>query len=163
MWQKIKNYYHFAQAFLAAAFFSFPSKEIKVIGVTGTDGKTTTVWKPLSKGFAINRKCADSAMRAMTKIASAYSATDRAKLGIDRFSGCFNNRVMRGGTELSMHAFACAIDFDAQRNQLKWGRDKARLAQVDCEAFWHAWEEEGWISLGRTRNFDWMHVQAARI
>lgn len=43
MWQKIKNCYHFAQAFLAAAFYSFPSKEIKVIGVTGTDGKTTTV------------------------------------------------------------------------------------------------------------------------
>lgn len=43
MWQKIKNYYHLIQAFLAAAFYSFPSKEIKVIGVSGTDGKTTTV------------------------------------------------------------------------------------------------------------------------
>lgn len=43
MWQRIKNYYHLIQAFLAAAFYSFPSKEIKVIGVTGTDGKTTTV------------------------------------------------------------------------------------------------------------------------
>lgn len=28
---------------MAAAFYSFPSREIKVIGVTGTDGKTTTV------------------------------------------------------------------------------------------------------------------------
>ncbi len=43
MWQKIKNYYHHAQAFLAALFFGFPSQSIKVIGVTGTDGKTTTV------------------------------------------------------------------------------------------------------------------------
>ncbi len=43
MWQKIKNYYHLAQAFLAAAFYSFPAKEIKVVGVSGTDGKTTTV------------------------------------------------------------------------------------------------------------------------
>jgi hypothetical protein len=27
---------------------------------------------------------------------------------------------------------------------LKWGRDKARLAKADCEAFWRAWEAEGW-------------------
>lgn len=43
MLRQIKNYYHLIIAFLAAAFYSFPSKEIKVIGVTGTDGKTTTV------------------------------------------------------------------------------------------------------------------------
>lgn len=43
MWQKLKNYYHLTQAALAAIFFNFPSKHITVIGVTGTDGKTTTV------------------------------------------------------------------------------------------------------------------------
>lgn len=43
MWQKTKNIYHFIQAFLAACFFQFPSKRLIVIGVTGTDGKTTTV------------------------------------------------------------------------------------------------------------------------
>lgn len=43
MWQKIKNIYHFAQALFAAIFFNFPSKKLTVIGVTGTDGKTTTV------------------------------------------------------------------------------------------------------------------------
>lgn len=42
MWQKIKNYYHFAQALLAALYFNFPSKKLIIIGVTGTDGKTTT-------------------------------------------------------------------------------------------------------------------------
>ena len=43
MWQKIKNLYHFVGALLAAIIFNFPSKNIIVIGVTGTDGKTTTV------------------------------------------------------------------------------------------------------------------------
>lgn len=43
MWQTVKNYYHLAQALAAAFIFSFPSNKIKVIGVTGTDGKTTTV------------------------------------------------------------------------------------------------------------------------
>ena len=41
--QKIKNYYHLIQAFTAAVFFNFPSRKLTVIGVTGTDGKTTTV------------------------------------------------------------------------------------------------------------------------
>jgi UDP-N-acetylmuramoyl-L-alanyl-D-glutamate--2,6-diaminopimelate ligase len=43
MWQKVKNIYHFAQAFLASIYFGFPSKKLTVIAVTGTDGKTTTV------------------------------------------------------------------------------------------------------------------------
>lgn len=113
--------------------------------------------------ITINKKCAESAKRALDKIASIYTGAQRQALGIDLFGGCYNNRPMRGGSQLSMHAFACAIDFDPERNQLKWGKDQARLAQDDAIPFWKAWEEEGWVSLGRTRNFDWMHVQAARL
>ncbi|OGH05997.1 MAG: hypothetical protein A2W22_03675 [Candidatus Levybacteria bacterium RBG_16_35_11] len=43
MIQKIKNYYHLVVAILANLRFGFPSKRLTVIGVTGTDGKTTTV------------------------------------------------------------------------------------------------------------------------
>ncbi len=43
MWQKIKNIYHLFVAILANLLFFFPSRNIKVIAVTGTDGKTTTV------------------------------------------------------------------------------------------------------------------------
>jgi UDP-N-acetylmuramoyl-L-alanyl-D-glutamate--2,6-diaminopimelate ligase len=41
--RKIKNIYHMSMAFLANVFYIFPSKKIKVIGVTGTNGKTTTI------------------------------------------------------------------------------------------------------------------------
>ena len=41
--QKLKNYYHLIQAVAANFVYGFPSKKIKVIGVTGTNGKTTTV------------------------------------------------------------------------------------------------------------------------
>lgn len=115
------------------------------------------------KSFTIHKRCLDSATRVFEGIAITYSPKERIDLGLDLFGGCFNNRPMRGGSELSMHAFACAIDFDPERNQLKWGKDKARLAHKDCEPFWKLWEDEGWVSLGRTRNFDWMHIQAARI
>lgn len=43
MWQKIKNIYHLFGAVLANIVFFFPSRRMRVIGVTGTDGKTTTV------------------------------------------------------------------------------------------------------------------------
>lgn len=43
MWQKIKNIYHLIVAFLANVWYAFPSRKLIVVGVTGTDGKTTTV------------------------------------------------------------------------------------------------------------------------
>ncbi len=41
--QKIKNIYHLLKAIIANFRFMFPSRKITVIGVTGTNGKTTTV------------------------------------------------------------------------------------------------------------------------
>jgi len=40
--QKIKNLYHLGMAVLALIWYGFPAKKIKIIGITGTDGKTTT-------------------------------------------------------------------------------------------------------------------------
>jgi UDP-N-acetylmuramoyl-L-alanyl-D-glutamate--2,6-diaminopimelate ligase len=40
--QKLKNIYHLFQAIIANIFYGFPSRKLKVIGITGTDGKTTT-------------------------------------------------------------------------------------------------------------------------
>ncbi len=38
----VNNFYHQPKAFLANAYYGFPTKGMTVIGVTGTDGKTTT-------------------------------------------------------------------------------------------------------------------------
>jgi hypothetical protein len=62
-----------------------------------------------------------------------------------------------------MHSWGIAMDYDPERNKLKWGRDKAAFAWPEYDAWWRLWEEEGWISLGRQRNFDWMHIQAAKL
>lgn len=40
--QKIKNYFHLGAAAIANTYYRFPSRQLTVIGVTGTDGKTTT-------------------------------------------------------------------------------------------------------------------------
>ncbi|MEK7559130.1 MAG: UDP-N-acetylmuramoyl-L-alanyl-D-glutamate--2,6-diaminopimelate ligase [Patescibacteria group bacterium] len=42
MFQEIKNIYHLAMAIGANLWYGFPSRNLTVIGVTGTDGKTTT-------------------------------------------------------------------------------------------------------------------------
>jgi UDP-N-acetylmuramoyl-L-alanyl-D-glutamate--2,6-diaminopimelate ligase len=40
--QKYKNYIHFFQSLFAVIYYRYPAKNLEVIGVTGTDGKTTT-------------------------------------------------------------------------------------------------------------------------
>lgn len=40
--QKIKNIYHLLRSFFSAVWFGFPAKNLKVVGITGTNGKTTT-------------------------------------------------------------------------------------------------------------------------
>jgi hypothetical protein len=113
--------------------------------------------------FSVHKKVHDSAKRAFVEIAKAYDEKQRAALGIDLWGGCLAVRKMRGGASWSMHSWGIAIDFDPERNSLKSTRKTARLARPDCAAFWKIWESEGWVSLGRARNFDWMHVQAARL
>lgn len=112
--------------------------------------------------ITLHTKVLDSAGRAFAEIAQTYSAKQRRDLGIDIFSGSLNVRRMRGGSRYSMHSWGIAIDFDNQRNGLRVKSPKARLSHADAVPFWEAWEREGWVSLGRERNFDWMHVQAAR-
>jgi len=112
--------------------------------------------------ISIHEKVHDSAKAALTEILEIYG-NDIEDLGLDLFGGCLNVRKMRGGSNWSMHSWGIAIDFDPENNQLKWGDDKARLAGDDYIPFWEAWEKQNWVSLGRTKNYDWMHVQAARL
>lgn len=115
------------------------------------------------KKITLHKKVAESAERVFNQIANDYSKKEREDLGINLFGGSLNVRKMRGGSSWSMHSWGIAIDFDPERNQLQWSAERARLADPDAYLFWKAWEKEGWLSLGRARNYDWMHVQATRL
>lgn len=108
-------------------------------------------------------KVKDSVLRVLNKVHDYYGLTEIKRLRLDYFGGCFNYRVMRGGTSLSTHSWGIALDFDPINNQLRWGSDKATFARPEYNKWWEFWEEEGWVSLGRERNYDWMHIQAAKL
>lgn len=108
-------------------------------------------------------KVKDSTLRVLEAVKAVYGEAEIKRLRLDVYGGTYNNRAMRGGTALSMHAYGIAHDWDPERNQLKWGRDRASLARPEYDKWWEAWTKEGWFSLGKARNYDWMHVQAATI
>jgi len=98
-----------------------------------------------------------------TKTLEHYGHDGIKRLGLDMFGGCLNVRKMRGGTRMSMHSWGIAVDIDPARNRLRWGKGRAHLARPEYRTFWRIVESEGAISLGRARNFDWMHFQFARL
>lgn len=119
-------------------------------------------WNPSqhTQKMTVNKRIADSVYRCLDKVLSTYGREDVRKLGLDLFGGCYNLRNKRGGSTLSTHAFAAATDWDPARNRLKMKADEAELAKSIYEPWWEIWEEEGWVSLGRELNYDWMHMQA---
>jgi len=108
------------------------------------------------------RVCA-SLQRVFKRISENYSWYQIQRFGFDLYGGCLSVRKKRGGTSWSTHAWGCAIDLDPDRNQLKWGKDKAFFAHPESKKFIDIWYEEGWKNLGVEQNYDWMHFQKATV
>ena len=113
------------------------------------------------KRASCNKKCAESLYNIFEKTLKTYGLKEIQRLKLDSFGGCLNVRPKRNGTSYSIHSWGAAVDLDPDNNRLKWGRDKASFAKKEYEPFWRIVENEGWVSLGRSRNYDWMHFQAA--
>ncbi len=124
----------------------------------------TLDWQPFSKTnvIAVNERLADSLAGILAAALDHYGLDGIRENGLDRFGGSFNNRRIRGGSAWSTHAWGIAIDWYPSRNKLRWRSDRASLAHPDLDFWWGLWEAEGWLSLGRTEDRDWMHVQAVK-
>ncbi len=119
--------------------------------------------KTIVRSTLCHEKVHDAAQRIFDRVLAHYGEEQIRELGLDLFGGCLNVRKMRGGSAWSMHSWGITFDFDPERNQLRWGRDRAEMAKTAYAKWFDLWEEEGAVSLGRARNYDWMHVQFARL
>lgn len=113
--------------------------------------------------FRCHDLVADAFTAVFHEVAGHYGADGMRDLGLDLFGGCYANRPMRGGSRPSMHAYGIAVDLDPDRNALRMNHTQAAFAASDYNPFWTIVESHGLVSLGRARDFDWMHFQAARL
>lgn len=116
-----------------------------------------------TRRIRVHERVADSLAEVLERIHEHYGPREIRRLHLDQYGGAYNHRRMRGGSSWSTHAYGAAIDWDPARNALHTRRPQAILSGAVYEDFWRIWEAAGWTSLGRARNFDWMHVQAAAL
>lgn len=109
--------------------------------------------------ISCHKLVAKSLLKIFEEILLAYGLAEIKRLQIDDFGGCFNYRLMRGGSELSVHSWGCAIDLDPDRNLLKETSKTARFARPEYQKMIDIFYNNGWESLGREKDYDWMHFQ----
>jgi hypothetical protein len=144
------------------AFFGEPGENLTHLTLPYRHRLSWNTRQSVSR-MTCNRRVHDSLGRVLQNVLEIYGENGIHELRLDLWGGTFNKRRMRGGSRWSMHSWGIALDYDPTRNQLRWGRDRAHFARSDYDDWWRCWEAEGWVSLGRQRNFDWMHVQAATL
>ncbi len=143
---------------------------IKTYGQPGDVKNLTTIMLPYPMRIAWDLKatvnkmqCHKLAAPSLTKIFNeileSYGLAEIQRLGIDLFGGSYNFRQMRGGTEWSVHSWALAIDLDPTRNSLKATKETAQFAKPEYQRMIDIFYKHGWYSLGKEKNYDWMHFQ----
>lgn len=122
-------------------------------------------WEPEKQvnSFSCNQRIYAPMLRIWQRTKEHYGYEQIRKLRLDMYGGCLNVRKMRGGSAWSIHSWGCAYDVDPARNQLKFTRASASLDNPEYKKFWEFVYDEGAISLGIERNYDWMHFQFARL
>jgi hypothetical protein len=113
--------------------------------------------------FQAHARIVNSMERILQRTLDHYGLTQIRKLNLDIFSGCYNYRSTSGSSSLSMHAWGVAIDIDAAHNDLNESSSEAAFAKAVYAPYIDFYEDEGAVSLGRARNYDWMHFQFARL
>jgi hypothetical protein len=119
--------------------------------------------KTTVKKMSVNKAVADAVKRIFQKTLDHYGLPKIKELRLDVFGGCYAYRSITSGKSLSMHAWGVAVDIDPDNNAYAMKAGKAKLSGDEYKAFWEIVEAEGAVSLGRARDYDWMHFQFARL
>ena len=122
-------------------------------------------WDPEKtvKTMLCHKKVSKDMKKIFKQTLEHYGYEQIRELGLDMFAGCLNVRKMRGANRYSTHSWGISVDLDPANNQLRWKSPRARFSSKEYIPFWEIVEANGATSLGRARDFDWMHFQFARI
>lgn len=114
--------------------------------------------KPV-RNITVHWRCSESLSRCLEAIGLELSATDRTRYQLDQLGGVFNFRRKRGGTGLSIHSWAAAIDLAPAINAfgVRYGSRENMMPMQVVDIF----RAEGWVWGGLWSNADAMHFQAA--
>ena len=145
---------------------------VKKYGKPGDETKFVRIDLPYPMIVAWDRKSsitkmtchylvAENFKRVFADILKAYGLAQIVKLGINLYGGCYNFRQMRGGSDWSRHSWAIAIDLDPERNLLHETSKTARFARPEYKTMIDIFYKHGFLSLGREKNYDWMHFEIA--
>jgi hypothetical protein len=115
--------------------------------------------KKKTKRFQCHKSVAQRLLNVFNELLAHYGYDRLVELGIDLYGGCFNYRLMRGGTELSSHSWGTAIDLDPDRNLLHESKKTARFARPEYKMMIDIFYRHGFISYGVEFDYDWMHFE----
>jgi len=120
-------------------------------------------WDKATKVTSIrcHKLIAENLRKVFDDILLEYGLPRIQELGIDLFGGGFAYRKMRGGSDWSRHSWGVAIDLDPVRNQLNETAKTARFARPEYKPMIDIFYKHGFVSLGREKNYDWMHFEIA--
>jgi hypothetical protein len=129
---------------------------------SGASYKPNAITKPIN--FKVHKDAYASLYNAFTQIQSTYGMEQVWALGLNTCSGIHYPKWKTGSTvqKLSMHTWGVAIDLLAGLNPLKGPNSKSPKAQFskpEYAKFISIMEQNGWLSLGKNSNYDWMHFQ----
>jgi hypothetical protein len=143
-------------------------------GPNGEQGGYTPPMKSFSPAFPVylfddkhrvntisaHVKCVESLENIFKELASIYTSPNlQTSSGINKFFGIYNPRNVRGGSSISNHSWAIAIDLNANQNGLNtpWPATATMPWEVIKVFAKHGWSNGG-IVWGR----DAMHFEAVR-
>jgi len=112
--------------------------------------------------IVVNKKCAADLLAILTEIKDHYGsqeAIEKARMHL--YGGCYNFRLKRGGSSLSIHSWGAAIDLDPERNGfgVRYNEAKGMMPKAVVDIF----KRHGWTWGGLWSKADAMHFQAADI
>lgn len=140
-------------------------------GKPGNEAALTSIVPPYPLYFEgrqvqtirVHKLIAPHVQQALRDVLAHYGQEAIHRLGLDIYGGSYSYRAVSSGKSLSMHAWGIALDFSPDANAYSMKAPRATLSCAECRPWWEIWEQQGAVSLGRECDYDWMHLQFARL